>query len=369
MAYPPFYNYGAPPQIYSQQGPMMAQASTSGGYMPIYAPPAAAYAAPAQHAQAPFIPPGAMLETPPAGQSQPLQAKARPKHSHRAATTPLPLKSALKKTPAPGAAPGLAPAQPHMEEARRRASSRVKPDKYAAVAPQNPRMPSDEKESYHMFVTFKGDSELLLENTLEVARHEIEKEIFPLWPHGVESSQFRDSNWKIRFRNAPWNMSGPDVAIAWRLIAALFTLFSVRGFSFITSTKCTTTQPRLIFQITNTDRASSFFLAYFSRGGRRISLINPPPHIATTFGPKLRAFLPNQVEVMEERGGLVIVETKREIGGVGVKPSHFLMEILKVMVDMGFDLNATVPMARGGPLGMGPRRELFVFKGVVPIGQ
>jgi hypothetical protein len=66
--------------------------------------------------------------------------------------------------------------------------------------------------SDHMFVTFKGDSELLLENTLEHARQEIEKKIFPLWPHGAET-QFRGSDWIVRFRNAPWNMSGPDVAL------------------------------------------------------------------------------------------------------------------------------------------------------------
>ncbi|KAJ7706198.1 hypothetical protein B0H17DRAFT_1293261 [Mycena rosella] len=321
MAYPPYYNY-VPQQIYAQQGPMMAQAGTSGGYMPIYAPPAAAYAQHAQHAQTPFIPPGAMTETPPVGPSQPLQAKSRPKHSNRAASTPLPLKSALKKTPAPGAAPLPAQAPVYSEAVppRRRTNSRVKADKYAGIVPQNQmvRQPSDKQvqEAYHMFVTFKGDSELLLENTLEFARQEIEKEIFPLWPHGVESSQFRDSNWKIRFRNSPWNMNGPDVATAWKLIAALFTLFSVRGFSFITSTKCTTQQPRLIFQITNSDRTSIFFLAYFSRGGRRVSLINPPHHIATAFGPTLKVYLPNQVEVIHETG-MVTVETKREMAGTG----------------------------------------------------
>ena len=64
-----------------------------------------------------------------------------------------------------------------------------------------------------MFVTFKGDSELLLENTLDHARKEIEEEIFAVWPHGLESSQSRGSNWKIRFKNAPWNMSGPDVVV------------------------------------------------------------------------------------------------------------------------------------------------------------
>lgn len=95
-----------------------------------------------------------------------------------------------------------------------------------------------------MFVTFKGDSELLLENTLEHARKEIESKIFTLWPHGVEA-QIRGSTWSIRFRNSPWNMSGPDVELyvclpnipdfsdvhisrAWKLIVALFTLFAVR---------------------------------------------------------------------------------------------------------------------------------------------
>jgi len=66
---------------------------------------------------------------------------------------------------------------------------------------------------------------------------------------------------------------------------------------------------------------------------------------------------------------MLIVEIKRQMSGTGVKPSHFLMQVLKVMVGMGFNLDATVAMARGGPLGMGARRELFVFKGVVPMGQ
>ncbi|KAJ7932412.1 hypothetical protein B0H13DRAFT_1593279, partial [Mycena leptocephala] len=330
-----------------------------------------------------------------------LQPKTRPKHSHRAATTPLPLKSALKKTGAAGNVPSVAP-EPHAESSqlRRRTNSKVKPDQYAAGVPPNQALNPPRRESLvrlslpsgqlyetlntrsdHMFVTFKGDSELLLENTLEHARQEIEKKIFPLWPHGAET-QFRGSDWIVRFRNAPWNMSGPDVALAWRLITALFTLFAERGFMFMTSTKCTTTQPRLIFQATPGDKRSVFFLAYFSRRGRRVSLINPPRHIAVAFGPKLRAFLPNQIEVSEDKD-MLIVETKREIGGPGgtsvielvsanmmlnkctVKPSHFLMQILKALMDMQFDLNATVPMARGGPLGMGSRRELLVFKGFV----
>lgn len=88
-----------------------------------------------------------------------------------------------------------------------------------------------------------------------------------------------------------------------------------------------------------------------------MTLINPPLHIAADFGPKLRAFLPNQLEVSQEDGALLIVDSAT------VKPSHFLMQLLRGLLDMGFELNATVPMARGGPLKMGSRRELLVFKG------
>ncbi|KAJ7169867.1 hypothetical protein C8R46DRAFT_1090326 [Mycena filopes] len=358
-SYPPFY-YGQQPQMYAQQ-PRMGQ---PGAYPSIYAPGPNPYGVPttpyAPGGQAtgsamtqPFIPP--MLETPPA-HSQQLQTKTRPKHSHRAVTTPLPLKSALKKTATSGAAPVAAAAVPAVEnvQSRRRTTSRVKPDKYAAAAPPSTST-APEASSYHMFVTFKGDSELLLENTLEGARKDIEKEIFPLWPHGAES-QFRGEDWIIRFRNTPWNMSGPDVKMAWRLITALFELFARRGFSYMTSMRCTSAQPRMVFQSTQSDPYSSFFLGFLSRSGRRITFINPPPHIAADFGPKLRAFLPNQLEVSQENG-LLIVDS------MTVKPSHFLMQLLRGLLEMGFDINATVPMARGGPLKMGSRRELLVFKG------
>lgn len=146
----PYYSYG-PQQIYSQQAPMMGQAGSSGGYMPIYAPPATSYAP----AQTPFIPPGAMIETPPATQSQPLNTKNRAKHSHRAATTPLPLKSALKKPAAAGGAPApVAALYAEPVQPRRHTSSKVKPEKYAAVPLANEVSESSDKgESCPSFIS------------------------------------------------------------------------------------------------------------------------------------------------------------------------------------------------------------------------
>ncbi|KAJ7630922.1 hypothetical protein FB45DRAFT_867204 [Roridomyces roridus] len=358
MAY--YSNYGHPQQMYPQQTPMMGQAAGPSGYMPIYAPPATSYT----QAHTPFIPPGVMTETPPPTRSQHLGTKPRTKHSRRTETTPRPLKSAMKKPGGTGVAPApVPPIYTEPSQSRRRTESKAKADdKYAALS-----SPSEACSSFsvyndnHMFVTFKGDGELLLENTLDKARADIEK-VIAIWPHGADST-LRGSTWSIRFRNTPWNMNGPDVEKAWALIIALFALFSSRLLAGILIYN----NNQMHYCLTNADTRSTFFLAYFSRGGRRITLISPPYSVAVTFGPRIQALLSNQAEVTQDKG-LTVVEVKRDIGGTGgVHPSHFLMQILKVMVDLGFDLNATIQMARGGPLGMGARRELFVFKGVAVV--
>ncbi|KAF7306914.1 hypothetical protein MIND_00483900 [Mycena indigotica] len=365
MAYTPYYNYAPQQQLYGP-GPLSHPSS----YHPIYAPnatpiyPPTAYSSTPHPAPTPFIPPSSFVEPIPEKPVKP-ESKNRPKHSHRAATTPLPLKSALKKppgaTPAPSAPIPLSEStgdrpRKHSKHRQEKATTRAPPPAAATTTID----PSDAAVSYHMFVTFKGDSELLLENTLDNARKDIE-EVLRLWKHGLESSQYRASDWTIRFKNGPWNMAGPDVADAWGLVVSLFTLFARRGFSFVASTKTTTTQPRLIFQATTIDYKAHFFLAYMSRNGRRATLINPPAHIMSGFGAKLQACV-DHVDVSYD-SDLVISEIKREIGGTGVKPSFFLMKIMKIIMDFGYELKATVPMARGGPLGMGSRRELLVFKG------
>ncbi|KAJ7293563.1 hypothetical protein C8J57DRAFT_1457647, partial [Mycena rebaudengoi] len=334
-----YYNYG-----YAQQAARMPQSGPS-GYMPIYAPPQMG-----QAAQTPFIPPNAMLQTPPVAQPEPLQPVARPKHGRRAAT-PFPLKSALKKTattiPAPAPAPAATasavapPPADHLPRSR-------KTSKCWSAA--------HGKASDHVFVIFKGDAELVFENVTPPAQDELRKKYF--------------QSGSTTFRNSPWNMQGPDTSMCafteispsaaemhhnrtWRLICQLFTIFAQRGYSFLTSTNCTTSQPRLIFRATVNDFTSVFFLAYLSRRGRRISLINPPQHVAASFGLMLDRALPHKLDFSPSSNNIHIVELKRDIGGAGgvVEPPVFLMHALNTLMDLRFDLNATVPMARGGPLG------------------
>ncbi len=62
-----------------------------------------------------------------------------------------------------------------------------------------------------MIVSFHGYNELHIEHVLQLALDELRKIIWPLWPPGVDSDSVVGHTCIVRFRNAPWDMSGPNV--------------------------------------------------------------------------------------------------------------------------------------------------------------
>ncbi len=58
-------------------------------------------------------------------------------------------------------------------------------------------------------MTFHGNNELVVEHITEAAMSEIRQQIFGIWKDGIESDEQRDSIWRVKFKNTPWNMSGP----------------------------------------------------------------------------------------------------------------------------------------------------------------
>jgi hypothetical protein len=70
--------------------------------------------------------------------------------------------------------------------------------------------------------------------------------------------------------------------------------------------------------VTSQDFASSFFLAYFSQGGRRLTLINPPAPIDISLGAHLKAVLPRKIatdEPTEENLRVIEVKRRNTFGG------------------------------------------------------
>jgi len=111
-----------------------------------------------------------------------------------------------------------------------------------------------------------------------------------------------------------------------------------------------------------------FFIAYFSHEGRRLTLIDPPNHIDISIGAHLKSVFPRKIksdDVVED--STRVIELKRKPNNSPeVEPSVFLIHVLKILVDLGFELDATLPLGRRNALGIRTVRELFIFKGIPP---
>ncbi|KAF8168112.1 hypothetical protein B0H34DRAFT_792758 [Crassisporium funariophilum] len=236
--------------------------------------------------------------------------------------------------------------------------------------PQNmPETLEPDAPPFHMLVSFHGYNEIHIENIMKLALEEVRKVIWPQWPDGIESDTVIGHKCVVRFRNAPWDLSGANVKHAYKLIVEFFKLFQTRGYSFQTAVNIATATPRLIFQVTQPDPNAEFFLAYFSQDGRRVTLMNPPNHIEYSMGARLRNALPRNLvadRVVEESNR--VIEVKRKPGSIApdVEPAIYFVEVLKILSHLGFQLDATVPLGRRGPLGIRYTRELLIFKGSLP---
>ncbi|KAG6813804.1 hypothetical protein H0H92_007216 [Tricholoma furcatifolium] len=345
-------SYGNHPYYNQQQYnyPAYVPPGPSNPYGPPYAYPS--YPQRQELKEPPFIPP-----LPPGFQPPTPHTKA---HRRSATTAAVPLKSALKK-----------PAQPANEGLSRQAT-------YPAAYPNipRPRLPSnnlvkyptdhnpDEFRPLHMFMSFIGNNELRIENIMEPGLLELRSTILPMWPDGVDVDTQHGHDWTVKFRNNPWTLEGLHAPRAWAIIVQLFTLFARRGFSFQSTMNFRNMTPRLVFEVTSEDRTSQFFIAYLSRGGRRLTLIKPPTIVDETLGHQLKAVLPRKINEEAVGKDLRILEVKKtDTGGFEAEPQFFLMHVLKILADLSYNLATGLPLGRKGPFGLRSGKELLVFRG------
>ncbi|KAJ3564384.1 hypothetical protein NP233_g8327 [Leucocoprinus birnbaumii] len=221
----------------------------------------------------------------------------------------------------------------------------------------------------HLFISFHGFNELQLGNISTLALKEMQETIWPLWPTGA-TSEVVNYTAIVRFHNDPWDMAGPNTHIAFNMIVKLFRLCATRGYSFQTSYNLTSA-PQLIFQPASCDEMSNFFLGFLSAGGRKFTLIKAPDPINVGLNPKLRDNLPGNITLdLGTSGDLKSVELKQTPWRMDkshtLSPKLFFMQILRIIAEFGYYLDAAIPLYRRGPLGMRYRREILVFKGHTP---
>ncbi|KAL0951214.1 hypothetical protein HGRIS_007937 [Hohenbuehelia grisea] len=217
----------------------------------------------------------------------------------------------------------------------------------------------------HMFLSFHGDNEVRFENAVTQAIPELRRRIIPLWGPGVELDEQEGFTWRVRLVGSPWNSKDVDGMSAFNIITEIFTLFARRGYTYRTSMKTGVSAPRLIFEACGIDNSARFFLGYFSRSGLRVTLVTPPPDVDVAIGQRLKIALPGLIA--SDRflnDSLRVIEFKQP--AQQFSKHFFVTYVLKLLDDLGYNLEATIPLGTRIPvLGLGPRREVFVFRGAL----
>ncbi|KAF9478530.1 hypothetical protein BDN70DRAFT_859951 [Pholiota conissans] len=405
----PYGNYAYYPHPIYNHTPYIAPNSQS--HPPFYGPPISQQPQPAPHnnnppAPAPYSFDAAAYNLKSAPNAAPPFPKQHRRHQTTAAApASMPLKSAMKKTmkvfntaeatigrqfsnPFHNPAANNQTTGPTTQMPRPRAYSNpttpqnlLREDLYEAE-PQEPI-------AYHMLVSFHGYNELRIEHVMKKALDDLRIHIWPLWKDGIETDTVMNNTCIVKFKNNPWDMGGPNIRQTYKLIVAFFSLFQDKGYSFQTAvnisspvrtilhplslwasrlTNYYSQTPRLIFQVTQPDPRAHFFIAYFDHDGTRFTLIDPPNHIDMSIGARLRSALPPKSfydKPMEEYARVIELKKKPNSNVSEVETSVFLVEILKVLNNLGFQLDASVVFSRRSALGVlrPAPRELHVFKG------
>jgi len=100
-------------------------------------------------------------------------------------------------------------------------------------------------------------------------------------------------------------------------------------------------------------------------------LIKPPTVVDDTLGSQLKAFFRRNITEESVGDDARIIELKKLGSGASEVPHQFfLMHVLKVLAELGFNLVTSVPLGRRRPLGLRAGKEILIFRGANPeFGQ
>lgn len=217
----------------------------------------------------------------------------------------------------------------------------------------------------HLFVSFLGADHLRIENANLLLVNELRQSLLTMWPHGVDSEGTgKDNTWHVNFTKNPWSCTGPDAIMVLRMIIQLFTRITL-AYDFMNTINTLQTTPRLVFaEARDPGMYIKHFVAYFSRSGRKLTLVDPPQEIGEIIGSRLRTAWPHKISAdRTPEDGIYTVSLRATAFGSYTLDKHLFMSYaLQEIRSLGYQFVASVPLARRGPLSMGSRREVLVFK-------
>jgi len=126
--------------------------------------------------------------------------------------------------------------------------------------------------------------------------------------------------------------------------------------------------PRLVFAETRDPGVYiDHFVAYFSRNGKKLTLVDPPQELREVIGSRLRSAWPHKISAdrTPEDGIYTVGLRSTAFGSYSLDKDLFMSYALQEIRALGYQFVASVPLARRGPLSMGSRREVLVFKNIM----
>ncbi|KAH9950361.1 hypothetical protein B0H21DRAFT_531893 [Amylocystis lapponica] len=285
----------------------------------------------------------------------------------RSGTPGAPLKSALKKPPAE-----RTPSAASVSLSRHRTNSDSRPRVNSLTRQRSNTQPPFQAD--HIFVSLHSINELRVDNiAYQSTLDELRESVLPMWPRGVATEESRDSQWRVRFIGKPWTTTGIDGILAQRLLCRLYMVLANQGYFYqATINTANPTKPaRLIFAVSPAEPPPDplIFLTTFSRSADKLTLVDAPQDIVQQLGASLRNVFPRRVASYGANlDGIHVIELKSAgFRTTAVEKNLFNAYILKFFNSAGFRLDGSVPMGRRGTLGLGTRKEIWVFRGAAEI--
>ncbi|OCH96114.1 hypothetical protein OBBRIDRAFT_787563 [Obba rivulosa] len=317
---------------------------------------------PAQQNVAPFPVYATPYEPP---QQFPTPAPRR-KHLHRSSSAAPsgksggPLKSALKRHDKLSASDG-APLT------RSRTTSDTRPRVNSQTRHRSNSLPHFVPE--HIFFSVHSTNEFRMDNiAYQSTLEELKEHVLPMWPQGVSLDDSREHRWRVQFMGSPWSSVGTDFVLAQRLVTRLFTILASQGYSYLTTVNVRNRlqPPRLVFSQSEPDLAADFFTVTFNKSGYKLSILDAPIEVTQDLGASLRKAFPRRIttdRAMEE--GVYVIEVKKggSYGTPEVDKSTFTAYFLQFLNSVGFKLNGSIPLGKKAGFGLGPRKDVWFFRG------
>ncbi|KIY72832.1 hypothetical protein CYLTODRAFT_417607 [Cylindrobasidium torrendii FP15055 ss-10] len=250
----------------------------------------------------------------------------------------------------------------------------------------------DDFETEFIYITFQGSNELIVEYATVHAAREIRDEMQAKWPDGIEDTITKGPQMCIKFKGAPWNMSGLQKSLSWDLILGLFKVCAVRGYGLSTVINLGFPPPKLVFVTQPRDKSTRFFLAFFSKNGFRVNIVNAPEVVDRLLSREMEAAFPGCIERNDIVDGVRCIELSRDAAqkkksrmmrdihipsriNFAVDAGYFLLRIINSFArdPYPFRLECTLPL--GGTSSWAPvrtseigtQKEIYVFSGMEPI--